>query len=84
MLELIGLVLPFLIDIINKHITNSKVKFLISLFVSLALAAWIKFDALVGGDVLSVLQSAGIVFAEAQTVYKLYWEKSAVRTALLK
>lgn len=83
MTELVGLVLPFFIDFINKNIENSKVRYVISLVVCLGVAGVIRFPELTNGDVGQVLQSAGIIFAEAQTVYKLYWEKSALRAKVL-
>lgn len=85
-MELVGFILPPFIDLINRKVTNSNVRYLISLLVSLLVAGIIKYfdGGLIFGDVDQVLASAGIIFAEAQTVYKLYWEDSKVRATLVK
>ncbi len=82
-LSLVGLILPPFIDFINKNIANSKVKFVISLLVSLVVAVAVKFyegkltlDAL--GNVPALLTTAGVIFAEAQVVYKLLYHNSAL------
>lgn len=85
-IDLIGLILPPFIDLINTRITNAKVRYAVSLLVAVLVAGVIKFF---GGELSwnnagSMFASAGIIFAYAQTVYKLYWEKSATRATLIK
>lgn len=82
MTDLIGLVMPFFIDYINRNIANSSVRFVISLVSCLIVAALLNLQKLTGGDVSGVLASAGIIFTEAQAVYKLYWDKSQLRREL--
>lgn len=75
----IGIVLPAIIDIINTHVTESKARFVVSLVLPVIIGAAMNFQSLSGGDVMAVLQSASIIFASAQTIYKTYWEKSDLR-----
>lgn len=83
MTDLIGFVLPFFIDIINRKISNSKARFIVSMLVCAVVALLLNLDKLQSGDVGSLLGSIGIIFTEAQLVYKAYWEKSKIRAKLL-
>lgn len=84
MTELIGFILPPFIDLINTRIADSRLRYVISMALCLAIGAVIRINELQAGDIGTVLKSAGIIFAEAQTVYKLYWEKSKERKTLQK
>lgn len=77
--NLIGFILPVGIDFINKHITDSKVRYLIALAVCLLIGMIFHISELKAGSVNEFLTTSGIIFTEAQTVYKLYWEKSSIR-----
>ena len=75
----LGLVLPPVIDLVNKYVPNSNGRYLVSLAF-----------ALVVGGLMAVLQygwqealaNAGLVFASAQTVYKLWYEKSGLQSRI--
>lgn len=86
MLELLGLVLPPAIDFLNKHVADSKLRFVVSVAVCLLVAGAIKLyeGKLNLNSVPEFLASAGIVFTEAQAVYKLFYEKSRLQTAIRK
>ncbi len=79
--EWIGFVLPPVIDLINKKIANSNVRFGVSLLFCLVVGVVLQLIAgkLSFNDVPAVLQSAGLVFATAQTTYKLYWKDASLR-----
>lgn len=83
MQDLVGFVIPFFIDFINKHVENSTVRFIISLVSSFVVAALLNLDKLQSGSWDELLGKTGLVFAEAQVVYKLYWEKSTLRENVL-
>ncbi len=78
---LVGAVLPTLIDLLNRKVKNSKVKYAISLVVCLLVGVLFNLKAL---DVADVLGSGAIVFVSAQTVYKTYWDKSKARKSFDK
>ena len=84
--SLIGLVLPPFIDFINARITNSKLRFVVSLIVCTAVALVLEFmnGTLKYADMSEVLTSVALVFTSAQVVYKLYWEKSTMRSVVFK
>lgn len=80
-MELVGLVLPLVIDLINKRVDNSKIRFIISLVISIIVAIIINYDSITSGEVLA---SGALIFTQAQIVYKTFYEKSNIRTKLLK
>jgi len=84
--SLIGLVLPPFIDFINARITNSKLRFVVSLIVCTLVALVLEFmnGTLKYADMSEVLTSVALVFTSAQVVYKLYWEKSTMRSVVFK
>ena len=78
-----GLVLPPVIDFINKNISNSQARFFISVVFCAVVAFVLNIDKLVFGQADSLLASFALIFTQAQVVYKLYWENSRVRSNLL-
>lgn len=83
MQDLVGFVLPFFVDFINKNVANSQLRFAVSLLAAAVVATVLNLDKLQSGSWEELLGKIGLVFAEAQLVYKLYWEKSAVRENVL-
>src|SRR3990167_1752276 len=82
-----GLALPFVIDFVNRNILNSKIRFWASFVICVVIALAVNFN-----KVLEVnnWQDAGVltgqvsfIFAQAQIVYKLYWEKNPLRTKII-
>lgn len=76
---ILGAVLPPIIDLVNKHVPNSNLRFLIALLFSLVvggLMAMFEF----GWE--SVVNNAGLVFAASQTVYKLWYEQSNMQNRI--
>ncbi|MFA5014015.1 MAG: hypothetical protein WC549_00545 [Actinomycetota bacterium] len=84
MQNLIGLILPPIIDLVNSRIANDRIKFLVSVVICTLIAAAVNYQQLNVNSVGAFLQSASIVFTESQLVYALYWKKSSVREAVLK
>lgn len=82
MWNLIGFVLPPFIDLLNRKVSNSNLRYIISLALCLVISAVLHLNELQLGNAESFFASAGLIFGEAQTVYKLYWEKSEVRDTL--
>ena len=82
MKELVGLVLPPVIDLINKHLANSVLKFWVSLTVCVVVAVAVNLDKLNNPE--DLLGKIALVFAEAQIIYKTYYEKSGIRAKIIK
>ena len=75
---ILGAVLPPVIDLVNKHVASSNMRFIISVLFALVvggLLAYFEFGA-------EALANAGLIFASAQTVYKLWYEQSRIHTRL--
>ena len=81
--DYVGIVMPFFIDLINRKITNSNWKFVVSLVLCLVVAVVVNLNQLLGGDITVVIGKIGLVFTEAQIIYKLYWMNSQARTKLI-
>lgn len=78
-----GIILPPFVDLVNKHVADSKLRFLISVAASLALASALNLQYVLDADWTNVILRTAFIFAQAQIVYKLYWEKSQPRRAML-
>lgn len=78
MQDFVGFILPPFIDMINKHIQNATARFWAAIVISLAVATCLNLDKL--NNFQDLLGSTALVFAEAQIVYKTYWEGSKLRS----
>jgi hypothetical protein len=76
---IVGLVMPPVIDLINTKITDTKVRYIVSLLTSLILGLLFSWNEL---DWQNIFASASIIFAASQTTYNLYWKNSSTREAL--
>jgi hypothetical protein len=75
----LGVILPPIIDLVNKYVANSKLRYLVALVFSLVAGAII---AVVQSGWDNVWADAGLVFAASQTVYKLWYEHSGLQTRI--
>lgn len=73
---LVGAFMPFVIDLINRKVANSNIRYAISMAICLGIGALFNMDKLNAGDILA---SGAIIFASAQTVYKTYYKSSDAR-----
>jgi hypothetical protein len=76
---LIGLVLPVVLEFVNKYIKSSGGKFAVSLIIPLLIGVVINIGSLKAGSVEEVLESGTIVFTAAQAMYKLYFKDSTLQ-----
>lgn len=81
MQDFAGFILPPFIDLVNRNIANSTVRFWISILACVAVAVLLNLDKLNNLDEL--LGKASLIFAQAQIVYKTYWEKSRMREKMV-
>lgn len=86
---LIGQLLPSVIDLINRKVPSSRVRFWVSLVVCLfmgVLASADKLTVLVQNPtlpgVLLVLQAGTIIFTSAQVAYKQWYENSVIQAKI--
>lgn len=82
--NLVGVVLPVLIDVLNKNLAPDKDKerFFVSAGVCLVVAVILKWNSLTYGSSEALLASFTLIFTESQIVYKLYFKDSFLRDKL--
>lgn len=76
---LIGAVVPLVVEFINKYVKDSKLKFGVSVLIPVILGGVTNYSSIAAGDPEQVLASGALIFASAQTVYKLYFKNSKVQ-----
>lgn len=87
-MELISILLPALIDLVNKRIANSDVRFWVSVAICAVFGAFLNFldtgfkFATPQLAFESLTASVMTVFGIAQLSYKALWEKSEMRENL--
>lgn len=79
---ILGLFMPIVIDFVNKRGWSTQLRYIVAFLICLATGAVVEYfnGRLSYGE---VFQSAGIVFATAQSMYNLYWKDSVARTKVL-
>ena len=80
-IELVGLILPPIIDFINTRITDSRVRWVVSVVICALVGVLLNIGEL---DLADWAKSSSVIFLSAQAAYKLYWEKSQARETLTK
>jgi uncharacterized membrane protein required for colicin V production len=78
-LVVLGALLPPVIDLVNRFIPNSSLRFIASLVICLTLGSILAF---LTSGVEGILADGTIVFAMSQVVYKLWYEKSQLQTKI--
>jgi len=78
----IGLLLPPIIEIVNKDVHNENERYLIALITSLLAAAFIDWNLIIHAHVITVLQTVAVYATEAQLMFNLYWKDSFLRKKL--
>lgn len=73
----LGAILPPIIDLLTKKVTNDKVRFGISMAVCVLVGVAINYQTF---DLQNILGSVGLVFASAQVVYRTYWKNATLRS----
>ena len=77
--EFLGVFLPPVIDVINKRVPDSRLRFLISLVICLGLGVMMNLDNLNLTSAGEILKSGSLIFGSAQVSYKMFYETSGVR-----
>ncbi len=82
-----GLAMPFFIDFINRNVYNEKARFWISILSCLIIASALNINELLQikdlTDATFFVGKVSFIFAQAQIVYKQWWEKSKTRQEFL-
>lgn len=76
---ILGLLIPWLVDFVNRKVAKGYLRLVTAFVFSLFLAILFNLDKVKSGSIEEILQIAGLLFAEAHTLYKVYWQKSDLR-----
>lgn len=77
--DLLGIILPPLVDFVNKDVPDEKERMLVTILVCLGAAVFTKYNSLATGDPATFMASLALIFSESQIVFKLYFKNSYVR-----
>jgi hypothetical protein len=78
-LIVIGLILPPLIDLVNRFVKVEKLRFLVAVIFSLVaggILAYLQY----GFD--QILANGSLIFISSQMIYKLWYEKSGLQNVV--
>lgn len=78
----LGALLPPIIDLVNNKIADSKVRYLVSIAFCTLLAFLVEQITNDSTTLGRLFEGSTSVFLSAQTIYKLFWEKSSLRASL--
>lgn len=78
----LGAVLPPVIDLINKYISDAKWKYLVSVVICVVLAFILNLAGNDASNLGKLVEGSSAIFLSAQTIYKLYWKESDIRQSL--
>lgn len=76
---LVGFILPPFVEIVNKDVHKEWERFVIAGGICFALAIILHWDEIAKGNPEAVVVYSAIIFAESQTIFKLYFAKSWMR-----
>ena len=77
--QLVGLVMPPLVEVLNKDVQGKTERVLVTIAVCFIAAVLLRWNDLVYGSPKEVFALAGLIFGESQAVFKLYFENSWLR-----
>lgn len=83
----VGVAMPWFVTILNRNVTDPRIKFGVTLAACLGVAGLLKLDVLYLGtwsDAEEVLGLFTLVFTESQVVYRLFFKDSKQEAWLLK
>ena len=82
--DLVGVLMPPLIEILNKDIPEEKTteRFMASLALCFVVALVLRWNELMIGSAEQVLTTFGLIFTESQIVYKTYFKDSFIRAKI--
>lgn len=76
---LVGFILPPFVEVINKDIHKEWERFIVAGAVCFAIAIVFHWNEIAKGSPETVVVYSAIIFAESQTIFKLYFAKSWMR-----
>lgn len=77
--HLVGFSLPIIVEVLNKDVEGTRERFAVTIVSCVLAAALLQWHELVYGSPEELFTSIGIIFAESQIVFKLYFQDSFLR-----
>lgn len=77
--NLVGFGLPLIVEVLNKDVVGTRDKRIVTVLVCVIAAGLLNWSKVLYGSPEQVIVSMGLILAESQVVFKLYFEKSALR-----
>lgn len=78
----IGILLPPLIEVVNKDVQNEEARFIVGCVVCFMVSILVNFQKVQNGDFSTLPQTFLVILTEAVSVFNLYWRKSFLRNKL--
>ena len=82
MRDIIGIVLPPIIDLVNQKVASAQARFWIAMVFCVVVAFLANIEEFVNLDWNVMLGKVALIFTESQIIYKVYWEKATLRDKL--
>lgn len=82
--NLVGFFLPIVIQVLNLRVHREIERYMISVIVCILVAVGLHWQDMAFGNVTMVAASIGILFAESNTLYTLYFSRSGLRASLIQ
>ena len=79
---ILGALLPMVIELIGRFVKGGKSIFAVSLILPLLAGVVMNYKSLGAGDVEAVLGSGAVIFASAQSVYRMFLKDSNLQKLL--
>lgn len=77
--ELLGFILPPVVQILNKDVHTERERFIVSLIICLMSALVVKWNELITGDTEDMMVYAMLIWTESQVIYRMYFKTSAIQ-----
>lgn len=78
--NLVGFILPPMIDLINSHVSDARLRYTISLIVCILVGILVNLDKL--NSPSEIMGGIAVVFTSAQITYQTYWKRSEIRSKM--
>ena len=81
--ELVGIILPGIVEFINKDVRNETEKYLVTMAICVLLGFLFHANEIVSGEVSGFVNTTTLIFTEAYMVFKLWFKTSWLRKKIV-
>lgn len=80
--QLVGFILPPFVEILNRDVKQDGERYFVSLMACAFVAILLHFNEITTSSPETIVTTAGIIFLESNTTYKLYFQDSGLRSLI--